>query len=662
MANVIKTVMTYPLNGSTRDFNIPFEYLARKFVQVTLLGVDRKVLTLNTDYRFSTKTTITTTQAWGSAQGYTQIEIRRYTSATERLVDFTDGSILRAYDLNIAQIQTMHVAEEARDLTADTIGVNNEGHLDARGRRIINLGNAVNDRDAVPLGQLKTMNQSSWQARNEAQGFRNEAEGFKNSAAARRNEAEQFKNQAAASQSAAKVSETNSKNSENAAAASKGAAAQSQAAAKTSETNAANSANSSKASSDLAQKWASNPRNSVVAGGEYSAKHYSEVAKEESAKLGNWNQLAGTVQSVSGVDVTFKGKVAATDFVTGTNGFLHRTRMRLSSSQDAARYIDTFCWNDANNRKLVMEWGSTYGNGQYLAYLQKISDVGVEFDVNGEIRGKTIKSGTRFYTQSTLGSGSLANQLGDNAPYSHALPGNQDGNIYYPMIKQYGRRSTGYPTTFSMGLTSMGSNAFHKLFIQMNGDANKAAAWTFDLGTGYFGSRGIRSDGQIQSVTNGPAYLLQTVGNVENQACYVLGQAGGNNWYIGKGGADNNITLHSYKHNTNMVLTASSINFNRNLNIAGALAKRHTKAWTSVWTGTAGGGGTGSLSQDIRFRDIWILANGYWHHYKVGPDGNYMISGWGSGWIKFQLSNNGRTFKNVEDNNTVLRQIVVEND
>lgn len=187
MANVIKTVLTYQLDGSNRDFNIPFEYLARKFVVVTLIGVDRKVLTLNTDYRFATRTTISLTKAWGPADGYTTIELRRVTSTTDRLVDFTDGSILRAYDLNVAQIQTMHVAEEAHDLTADTIGVNDDGHLDARGRRIVNLANAVDDRDAVPFGQLKTMNQNSWQARNEALQFRNEAEGF-------RNEAEQFKN------------------------------------------------------------------------------------------------------------------------------------------------------------------------------------------------------------------------------------------------------------------------------------------------------------------------------------------------------------------------------------------------------------------------------------------------------------------------------------
>lgn len=62
---------------------------------------------------FVTRTTISLTKAWGPADGYMTIELRRVTSTTDRLVDFTDGSILRAYDLNVAQIQTMHVAEEA---------------------------------------------------------------------------------------------------------------------------------------------------------------------------------------------------------------------------------------------------------------------------------------------------------------------------------------------------------------------------------------------------------------------------------------------------------------------------------------------------------------------------------------------------------------------
>ncbi|QOC57855.1 putative tail fiber protein [Erwinia phage pEp_SNUABM_12] len=300
MANTIKTVMTYPLNGSTVDFNIPFEYLARKFVTITLIGTDRKVLVLNQDYRFSTKTTITLTKAWGPADGYDTIEVRRYTSATDRLVDFADGSILRAYDLNIAQVQTLHVAEEARDLTADTIGVNNDGNLDARGRRIVNVGDAVGDYDAINLHMMKTWNTSAL-----------------NSA-----------NAAAASQAAAKTSENNSKTSEN---------------------NAKTSENNSKTSENNAYQWAQRAEDSPVQGSEFSAYHYSrksaksaaaastsegnasvsernaktsennaktsetnaatsaQTAKDEAAKLTNMNGFAAAIDSVSGNNVVMKG-------------------------------------------------------------------------------------------------------------------------------------------------------------------------------------------------------------------------------------------------------------------------------------------------------------------------------------------------------------------
>ena len=231
MANVIKTVLTYQLDGSTRDFNIPFEYLARKFVVVTLIGVDRKVLTLNTDYRFATRTTISLTKAWGTADGYTTIELRRVTSTTDRLVDFTDGSILRAYDLNVAQIQTMHVAEEARDLTSDTIGVNNDGHLDARGRRIVNVADGIAPGDAVTIGQM-----------------------------------DRWTGSASNSADRAKVSETN---------------------AKTSETNAKTSEINSKASETLAEKWASNPEDTLVSDTYYSALHYSHKAAASAAASSN---------------------------------------------------------------------------------------------------------------------------------------------------------------------------------------------------------------------------------------------------------------------------------------------------------------------------------------------------------------------------------------
>lgn len=153
MAITVNTVTAFPLDGSTREFNINFDYLARKFVQVALIGTGiRQELTIGQDYRFATATSIRTTVAQGSP--YTQIEIRRVTSPTDRVVNFADGSILRASDLNASQVQAIHIAEEARDAAILSIAQDNFGNLDAKGRRIVNVAAGINGTDAVNKTQM----------------------------------------------------------------------------------------------------------------------------------------------------------------------------------------------------------------------------------------------------------------------------------------------------------------------------------------------------------------------------------------------------------------------------------------------------------------------------------------------------------------------------
>lgn len=783
MAQAVKTVYTYNLDGTKKDFNIPFEYLARKFIRVTLIGKDRKILTLNQDYRFSTKTTITTTQAWGATQGYNYIEIRRYTSATERLVDFTDGSILRAYDLNVSQLQTIHVAEEARDLTADTIGVNNNGDLDARGRRIVNLGNAVDDRDAVPLGQIKGINQNAWTARDQAEQFKNQAKGFRDEAEVSRNAAEAAKARAGASElkakdwaskdgivegglksaksyaQEAKTSEVNAQTAQNGADESRRHASNSQAAAAISQ-DAADKAR------ERAEKWAQEAPNVPVVGNRYSAYHWSTVAKTEANKLGNWNALAGQVDLVDGNTVAFKQRLAARNYTVrvdangegtaagviqfqgtrsaGQKEFYYETYANFSKkrndiytfqatdpatwptgrsagngkhslkgdvevtkaltvtgpviSPNADNYriayggYGTFWRNDGQRLYLMMtNKGEPYGSWNNFRPFYADLTTG-RVTLGSGLVGDLVQHSGKYQNTSTPGAGAFAAQLNAEAAYSHHLPGNQDGNVYYPMMKQYGRRSNGYPTAFSMGMTSRGSNGFHSGSINLIGDNNNNRTWHFDM-NGYFYTAGLNSTTQIQSVMNGANYLCQTAGNVENQACYVLGQAGGNNWYIGKGGADNNITLHSYKLNTNIILTANSVNANKTIISSGELqaaggkarvagdgnvygtkwggwldawvnthCKRKLGSWTTLMQGATGHGVSKALSQDIRFRQCWFLINGHWMPVAIGPDATYYVSGWGNGWIKFKISNNGRTFTNIEDSGTVPTQIVAANE
>lgn len=149
----IKTVIQYPV-GAT-EFDIPFDYLSRKFVRVSLVSDDnRRLLNNITEYRYVSKTRVKLLVA---TTGFDRVEIRRFTSASERIVDFSDGSVLRAADLNVAQLQSAHIAEEARDAALLSIGTDDLGNLDAKQRRIVNLSNGVDPTDAVNLSQVSQM-------------------------------------------------------------------------------------------------------------------------------------------------------------------------------------------------------------------------------------------------------------------------------------------------------------------------------------------------------------------------------------------------------------------------------------------------------------------------------------------------------------------------
>ena len=150
------TIIIYEGDGTKTDFTIPFDYLKKSFVTVrlgtgtTLTGGDYG--DTGSDYYFLDKTTIRLKVAPSSGESLT---IRRYTSATERVVTFKDASILKATDLDTSQVQAFHIAEEGRDILEDSLSVNREGNWDAKGKRIVNVGTPVADNDAMTYGIYK---------------------------------------------------------------------------------------------------------------------------------------------------------------------------------------------------------------------------------------------------------------------------------------------------------------------------------------------------------------------------------------------------------------------------------------------------------------------------------------------------------------------------
>lgn len=181
------TIIIYEGDGTRTDFTVPFDYLKKSFVTVrlgtgtTLTGGDYG--DTGNDYYFLDKTTIRLKVAPASGESLT---IRRYTSATERVVTFKDASILKATDLDTSQVQAFHIAEEGRDILEDSLSVNREGNWDAKGKRIANVGTPEADSDAMTYGIYKTDAKGTYQAKLDAEAARD----------------------------AAKVSETNAKDSE----------------------------------------------------------------------------------------------------------------------------------------------------------------------------------------------------------------------------------------------------------------------------------------------------------------------------------------------------------------------------------------------------------------------------------------------------------------
>lgn len=172
------TIIIYEGDGTRTDFTIPFDYLKKSFVIVRLGTGTTTTLTggdygdTGSDYYFLDKTTIRLKVAPASGESLT---IRRHTSATERVVTFKDASILKATDLDTAQLQAFHIAEEGRDAINDAIIGDKEGNWDARGHRITNVGAPIKDNDAVNLKYYKKDVEGVYQARLNAEKARDAA-------------------------------------------------------------------------------------------------------------------------------------------------------------------------------------------------------------------------------------------------------------------------------------------------------------------------------------------------------------------------------------------------------------------------------------------------------------------------------------------------------
>ena len=84
------------------------------------------------------------------------VEVRRQTPLNRRVVSFSDHSILKATDLNLADTQWLYILQELYDKAGEVLAY--DRHLNAfsaSGRRIVNIGDAVDPTDAVNMRSMQ---------------------------------------------------------------------------------------------------------------------------------------------------------------------------------------------------------------------------------------------------------------------------------------------------------------------------------------------------------------------------------------------------------------------------------------------------------------------------------------------------------------------------
>lgn len=391
------TIANYQGNGSTTDFSVPFDYLAKKFVKVTVdsrekLGGDYGDTTK--DYFFVDKTTIRFNTAPASG---TEIIIRRYTSATDRIVSFKDASVLKAKDLDASAIQTIHIAEEGRDIINDALIVDKEGNWDARGHRIVNVGDPIGDNDAVNLKFYKDDAMGAYQAKLDAEAARdaakvsemnaktsevnakesevtakasagtavsaaNHADDVKTENQAILEEARQLQTDIETSESNAYENAVIATQKADEAKVSEGNAKVSERNAKESEDNAMASEVSASDSASLAKDWATKTTGTVD-DSEYSAKHYANKAKEQVSLATQQATLATTkaseaedsatsaVQSATAASASAKNASASAGTATAQATAASNSAKAAKVSEDNAALSKTAAGTSAANAK-----------------------------------------------------------------------------------------------------------------------------------------------------------------------------------------------------------------------------------------------------------------------------------------------------------------------
>lgn len=148
-----KATIFYEWEQGKSAYNFPFPYLSKQFVKVRVDHANSStLLEYNRDYTIEGQT-LTLTPVHPFVSGATLCIYRQ--TPTGSLVDFSDGSLLLASEMDRLSTQLLHVEEENSDLIASTVMfADDDNSWQGQGRRIKNLSDPVDAHDAVTLSHL----------------------------------------------------------------------------------------------------------------------------------------------------------------------------------------------------------------------------------------------------------------------------------------------------------------------------------------------------------------------------------------------------------------------------------------------------------------------------------------------------------------------------
>ncbi len=299
--------ITYTADGSQTNFSVPFDYLRPSFVHVAV-----------NDAEVSEGFTISNRMVMFDSAPAKDAVVRIYRNTpTTRLVSWADASILKAIDMTIAEVQQLHILEEASDWSkTNSIVLDEEsGVWQGRKCRVSNVADPTEAQDVVTKNYLENTEDSFVQRMNT---IKTQTEQFANTAGNNKDSAYKSAQSASAFAASAAESAKLAEGYKNIAETAKSDASLYAANAKTSADNAGASKEAAQSAATTASNFASDARNSANEAQTYmnnaelymnNAKNYSEnvnvfIPSVSSAGVLSWTNRAGLPNPAS---VNIKG-------------------------------------------------------------------------------------------------------------------------------------------------------------------------------------------------------------------------------------------------------------------------------------------------------------------------------------------------------------------